>query len=235
MPRPNYTPAYSLRDGVQLDYDGIQTAYTAGLSYFPDYSYGAEPLGDIATDAGALIGGAVGGPAGAAGGGAVGGLIQRWVGGSAVDQQRQARVNYFAQLAGNGNVAAMQLILGAPNNVSGNEQTMWVNAAAAVRSVAPDVYAAAQAAGPAWLTGSGDTATNYPAMKNFVQTWAAQHPVSTAVSGVGQSIAQFFAPTPTTPTTPGVAVVRPAGVSPILLYGALAAGAFLLMKRRRSA
>lgn len=231
MSQPNYAPTHSYRDGAQ-------TAYTAGLSYFPDYSFAAEPLGDIAVDGGALVGGAVAGPVGATAGAYAGSLIQRWIGGNAVDQQRQARVNYFAQLAGNGNVGAMQLILGGPDNVSGNEQQMWLNAAAAVKAAAPDVYAAAQAAGPVWLVGSGDTATNYPAMKNFVQTWAAQHPFQTAVNMAGQVIGNVFTPGPTVgnqPGTPGGVVPRGATVSPVLLYGALAAGAYYLMSRRRRA
>lgn len=219
MTRPAYTSTASLRDGVQIDYDDTQTAYTAGLSYFPDYSYAPSPLGDLPV--GATVGTAVAGPAGGVAGSVVQTLVAKWFGGSAVDQQRLARVNYFAQLAEGGNVGAMQLILGGPPNVSGNERQMWIDAANAVRSVNPNVFNDATAAGPVWLTGSGDTATNYPAMRNYAATWAAQHPLSTAK----QTITSIF-----TGTTPSGAPA--ASVSPILLYGALAAGAYYFIKRR---
>lgn len=236
MSRPYYADTSHYRSG-------IQSAYDAGLSYFPDVGTGLipTPLGfdytSFATDVG--TGSAAAGPAGGVVGAAVS-IFGQIAGGTAVDQARQARVNYFANLASQGNVAAMQLILGAPPNVSGNEQQMWVNAANALRSQAPDVYNAAEQAGPAWLVNSGDTATNYPAMRNYVQTWAQQHPFAAAAGAVAGAIGTFATPGPV-PSYPGAAprpgtyIVPPTAgaVSPLLLYGALAAGAYFLMSRRR--
>jgi hypothetical protein len=247
MPRPYYAPTYQFRAGVQ-------SAYDAGLSYFPDYALAPSPLGfdlsTIASDVGGAIGFATGGPAGAvAGSTGASAIFGQITGGTAVDQARQARVNYFANLASQGNVAAMQLILGAPPNVSGNEQQMWVNAANALRTAAPDVYSAALQAGPAWLTNSGDTATNYPAMRQFVQTWAAQHPFTAAGGAISGAIGSIFTPQPPTsgvpssvpyyPTAPGSGpVLTPptaarASSSPLVLYAALGLGAYFLMGRRR--
>lgn len=213
---------------------GSQSAYDAGLTWFPDGFAGPtmypSPLGlDFGSLAGTLLGTAVAGPAGGAVGASVPSVLGQLTGGTAVDQARQARVNYFAQLAAAGNVAAMQLILGAPANVSGNESQMWVNAATAIKSTAPDVYQAAQDAGPYWLVNSGDTATNYPAMRAYVQNWAASHPL-TSLAGVAQStFGGLFTPSP---TTPGAPVVH-SGPSPVLLIG-LGIGAYLLLKRRRA-
>jgi hypothetical protein len=247
MPRPYYAPTYNYRAG-------FQSAYDAGLSYFPDYSLAPSPLGfdlaSIATDVAGAVGFIGGGPAGAAAGaGTVSTIFGQIQGGTAVDQARQARVNYFANLASQGNVAAMQLILGAPPNVSGNEQQMWTNAANALRSAAPDVYSAALQDGPAWLVNSGDTATNYPAMRQFCQTWAAQHPFATAVGSVSSAVGSIFTPQPPTqgvpssvpyyPTRPGSAPVitgpASAGSSPLLVYAALGAAAYFALSRRRRA
>lgn len=207
--------------------DGYQSAYDAGLTWFSDGpsspSMYASPLGlDLSTLTGTIVGGAVAGPAGAATGGSLLSSLLSFASGSAVDQARAARVNYFAQLAANGNVAAMQLILGAPANVSGNEAGMWQTAANAVRTSAPDVYQAAVEAGPAWLVNSGDTATNYPAMRNYVQTWAASHPLTTLTNVAGNVFGGAL--------TPGAP--RVGGVSPVVL-GAVALGAVLLLSRRR--
>ena len=207
--------------------DGYQSAYDAGLTWFSDGpsspSMYASPLGlDLSTLTGTIVGGAVAGPAGAATGGSLLSSLLSLASGSAVDQARAARVNYFAQLAANGNVAAMQLILGAPANVSGNEAGMWQAAANAVRTSAPDVYQAAVEAGPAWLVNSGDTATNYPAMRNYVQTWAASHPLTTLTNVAGNVFGGAL--------TPGAP--RVGGVSPVVL-GAVALGAVLLLSRRR--
>lgn len=243
MPRPYYAPAYNYRAG-------IQSAYDAGLTYFPDVGSALIPaplgldLSSITSDIGAIVGGVAGGPAGAVAGSQVGSIFGTSTG-NATDQARQARVNYFANLASQGNVAAMQLILGAPPNVSGNEQPMWVNAANALRSAAPDVYNQAQQAGPAWLQNSGDTATNYPAMRQFCQVWAAQHPYATVAGGVSSAISSFFTPTPPTAGSPSTVpyygtTPRPttytapasSGIPPVVLYGGLAVLAYALLRKR---
>lgn len=227
--RAPYAPTFRYRDGWQ-------SAYTAGLTYFPDYSYAPTPLGDIATDISMAIGGAAGGPAGAVAGGAAASVIQRWFGGSAVDQQRQERVNYVAQSAVNGNVGAMQLVLGAPDNVSGNEQQMWRTAYTLIKQANPSVVAAAEAVGPAWLVNSGDTATNYPRMRQYIQAWAANNPVAAVTGAVGGAISSFFNPTPPAPVMVNGVPTYPAahgGISPMLLLGGAALAAVVLMRRRR--
>jgi hypothetical protein len=178
---------------------------------------------DLSTLTGTVVGGVVGGPAGATvGGSLLSSLLGAFGGGTAVDQARAARVNYVAQQAVSGNVAAMQIILGAPDNVSGNERDMWITAANAVRTSAPDVYQEAQAAGPVWLVNSGDTATNYPALRNYLQTWAASHPLTTLTNAAGSLL------------TGGIPLggQRAGGVSPMVL-GAVALGAVLFLSRRR--
>lgn len=217
---------YQAYGGTAHRNDGYQSAYDAGLSWFsdgPSYGMVATPLGlDLSSIVGTVVGGAVGGPAGAATGGSLLSSLLSLAGGSAVDQARAARVNYFAQLAASGNVAAMQLILGGPANVSGNEAGMWTAAANAVRTSAPDVYQAAMEAGPAWLVNSGDTATNYPAMRNYVQTWAANHPLTTLTNVAGNVFGSA--------ATPGAP--RVGGVSPVVL-GAVALGLVVFLSRRR--
>lgn len=216
-------------------WNGVQTAYTAGLSYFPDMAYAPMPMGDMTSDLAAIGGGAIAGPAGAAATGLAASVIGHWFGGSAVDQQRQARVNYVAQAAVNNNVGAMQLILGGPSNVSGNEQQMWQTAYTLVKQVNPGVVAAAEAAGPVWLTNSGDTATNYPRMRAFIQAWASQNPVAAVTGSITGAISSFFNPAPPT-VTPGVTTpvtMGRSGISPVLLIGGLAVAAVVLSRRRR--
>lgn len=180
----------------------VMTPYDAGISFFPEYPWQRQPLGDYITDA-ALVGGTLAtGGTGAAVLSAGSILVSAFTGGAAVDQQRQARVNYFLQQAESGNVAAAQLILGGPDNVSGNEKTMWVTAAHILASN-PDwnkTLSEAQQNGPVWLVGSGDTATNYPAMKAFTAAWAAQHQsVPAQVAGAVSSGAAAAAKSPVTP------------------------------------
>lgn len=172
--------------------------------------------GDYLTDTLAIGGAAATGGTGAAVGAVAIKLYTAFTGGAAVDQQRQARVNYFLQQAEQGNVAAAQLILGAPNNVSGNERTMWVGAANILQSNAEwnQTLQAAEQAGPVWLTGSGDTATNYPAMRAFTASWAAQNqPILTAAVG----------------STAAAAIHK----TPVAVWIALAAGAYWLLASRR--
>ena len=238
MTRPYYAPTSNYGEG-------IQSAYDAGLSYFPDVGSGlrASPLGNIATDLAAAGGTALGGPAGGVAAGAASSVIQRWFGGSAVDQQRQERVNYVAQYAVNGNVAAMQLILAAPSNVSGNERTMWENAYTLIKQANPDVVRDAEALGPMWFVNSGDTATNYPVMRNFITTWAGQHPFTAAVGAAASAIGQIFTQTPpvnapgSTPYygvgQPGVVPTIAPKASPVLLYAGLAVAAYVVLSARR--
>jgi hypothetical protein len=152
------------------------------------------------------------------------GLLQSFTGGSAVDQQRQARVNYFLQQALQGNVAAAQLILGGPSNVSGNESSMWTQAAQSLGSTAVgrQTLDEARQLGPAWLVGSGDTATNYPAMKAFTQQWAlANQPVTTAVNAI-------FGP-----STGGTVRAAAGAIPSWLLIGGAAVAAYVLLGSRR--
>jgi hypothetical protein len=223
--RPFYGPTYNPGKGSQ-------SAYDQGLTWFPDgpsFVVAAEPLGDIASILGMVAGGAVAGPVGATAGGSLPSLFGSLVGGTAVDQARQARVNYVLQAAANGNVAAAQIILGAPPNVSGNEQQMWIDAATSLRQAAPDVYAEAQQAGPAWLPNSGDTATNYPALRNYLQTWAAQHPLSTLTSVAASTFGSVFGPS----APSGVLAPRSTGIPAYvwIIGGVVAYAAF---RRRRS-
>ena len=178
------------RDVVASIVPAGKTAYRAGLSSFPDapgdvmrvaqnYSY---YLGSTASDVG-MIGAAyaTGGtaPAVIAFGET---LLNNLAGGAQRDRDRQARANYFGQLAAGGNVAAAQILLGAIPNVSGNEQPMWqawIDQLSSSQS-GQATLAAARAAGPYWLPGSTDTVTNYPQLKNYVAQWQAAHPLSAA-------------------------------------------------------
>lgn len=211
--------------------EGYQSAYDAGLSYFPDTPFmAAMPLGDIVTDLAVAGGTALGGPAGGVTAGTASGVIQRWFGGSAVDQARQERVNYFAQLAANGNVAAAQLILGAPPNVSGNERGMWETAATLLNQQAPSVMADARTLGPAWLQNSGDTAQNYPAMRRYTATWSAQNPFTSAIGAASGAFGGLFTPSPV-PGQPFPTAAR--NNSGVLLVGAVAVVGVLFLRSRR--
>lgn len=207
---------------------GAQTAYTAGLSYFPDYSFAPEPMGDVAQIIGGLVGAGVAGPAGATAGTTVGTLIGSLTGGgSAVDAQRQARVNYVLAAAQRGNVPAAQMIIAGPQNVSGNEAGMWTNAQTALRStvLGAQTLAAAQAAGPYWPVNSGDTAANYPFMRSVIAQWDAQHPsVSGTVAGVTGVVNSVLGLSPGSSISPTT-----------VLLGVAALGAFLLLSRKRGA
>jgi hypothetical protein len=201
----------------------FDNAYNMGLSYFPDdpeqlaYDRVAYGLGDVTSAGVALapvpyIGPVIAGAAGAYS------IYQSFTGGgSAVDQARQARANYFGQLAMQGNVAAAQILLGAVPNVSGNEAPMWSTWISQLQasSTGQATLAQAQALGPWWPVGSSDTVTNYPIMKNFVAQWSSSNP---------------FAGVATTAT----AAVR-SGLLPIVLVGGAAVGAALLLSRPKRA
>jgi hypothetical protein len=234
MNRAPYAPTYRYQDGEQ-------SAYNAGLSYFPDYAI-PTPMGGI-TDLLATAGGtAVAGPAGGVAANLASSVIQRWFGGSAVDQQRQERVNYVAQKAVNGNVNAMRLILSAPDNVSGNEQQMWRTAYDLIKRANPDVVRAAEQIGGDWLVNSGDSATNYPRMRAYIAAWEAQNPVQAATGAVTGMIQDFFNPPSVVPTpqipvlvngVPQPTASTHSGVSPALLLGGAALAALVVFGRRR--
>lgn len=158
--------------------DGYQSAYTAGLSYFPDYSVAPEPLG-FAPAVIAAIPGVIS---------SIGGLT-----GSQTDKQRQARVDYVTSAAIQGNVAAAQLILGGPNNVSGNEKPMWTKAAQTVAAQNPSVMQAAAQLGPYWLVGSNEDIATFPATKAFIQAWGVSHnPIGAAASALGPTVGAAY-------------------------------------------
>lgn len=168
-----------------------RSQFRQGLSYFPeqpgDMRANAANFGGfgdastVLTDA-TVIGGTVAtGGIGAGVGAVVLDLASAFSSGATRDKQRAARANYFGNLAINGNVAAAQVILGAlVPNVSGNELPMWQTWLSQLQSSSQGqaVLAAARAAGPYWAVGSTDTVTDYPITKNFVNTWASQHPMS---------------------------------------------------------
>jgi len=115
------------------------------------------------------------------------------------DAQRQGRVNYVVQNAQRGNIRAGQILLGGPDNVSGNERDMWTNGQknAAATDLGAAAMVAAMAKGPQWLTGNGDTAANYPGLVQFLIGSDIAHPVV-------DDIPTPVTPTqPTYPTTPG--------------------------------
>jgi hypothetical protein len=195
------------------------TAYDAGLSYFPDSPWQRSRIGDYYTDA-ALVAPipVIGTTAALLSTGA--GIYQSvFGGGSAIDQQRQARANYFGQLAMQGNVAAAQILLGAIPNVSGNEQPMWQNwiSQLSASAAGQQTLQRAQSLGPWWPVGSSDTVANYPIMKNFVAQWAAANPLSTIAANVST----------------GVGAVARSGVAPWLLVGG-GVLAFVLLSGKRS-
>lgn len=219
------------RETIAREDEGEQTAFTAGLSYFPDYGFAPMPMGDIAADVGGLFGTAVAGPAGGVTVGAATNFIEGLFGGAAVDHQRAERVQYFLNQAMQGNVAAAQLILGAPSNVSGNERGMWTAAVQALQSspTGSATLAQARSGGPVWFQGSGDTATNYPVMKNFTAQWGMSNaPLTTAVQGVIN-------------TATGLAGGKPLALNPsltpilLLGVGGIVAYAAFSRKRRRRA
>jgi hypothetical protein len=180
-----------------------RSPFRAGLSYFPERPGDAVAnqanfggFGISATDV-ATVGAGV--ATGGVGGGIIAGitdLASAFSDGSTRDKQRAARANYFGNLAVGGNVAAAQLILGAlVPNVSGNELPMWQSWLSQLQSSTQGqaTLAAARQLGPYWPVGSSDTVTDYPIMKNFAATWAAQHPLANipaSVSGAASAIAQ---------------------------------------------
>lgn len=172
----------------------FQTPYNMGLSWFPDQPEQLAPLGSLATDGVALAPVPYVGPV-IAGAATAYGLYQSFTGGggSAVDQARQARANYFGQLAMQGNVAAAQILLGAVPNVSGNEAPYWQSwiSQLSASSTGQQTLAAAQSLGPYWPVGSSDTVQNYPIMKNFVAQWSAQNPFANLPASVPAALARL--------------------------------------------
>jgi hypothetical protein len=125
-----------------------RSAYDAGLSYFPD-----DPrYPGTARGLGAL--------------------------GNATDDARQARADYFGQLAVLGNVAAARIVLGGTQNTSGNEQPDWFGWVDAMKGtpLGLQTFQAAYNLGAWWPVGSSDTVDNYPIMKKFVADWAKANP-----------------------------------------------------------
>jgi hypothetical protein len=225
MNRP-YSVASSLENREAADV-GEQTAYSAGLSYFPDYMTAFEPMGDAVANVAGLLGTGLGGPAGGVTVGATVSAIEHFLGGGGVDAERAARVQYFLNLASQGNVAAAQLIIAAPSNVAGNERTMWTAAATALQSSATGsaTLAQARAAGPVWFVNSGDTATNYPTMKNFTSQWGmSNQPVTTAVQGVYNAVTGLSGARP---------IALNSNMTPVLLLGVGGIAAYFAFGRKR--
>lgn len=94
--------------------------------------------------------------------------------GNATDDARQARADYFGQLANAGNVAAARILIGGTQNTSGNEAPMWQVWIDACKQtpIGLQTMQAAEYLGAWWPVGSSDTATNYPIMRAFVAAWA---------------------------------------------------------------
>lgn len=69
------------------------------------------------------------------------------------DQVRQERAKVISSLALAGSVLAAQICIAGPANVASNEDQYWQAAQQAVQQQRPDVWAAAQAAGPYWPVG----------------------------------------------------------------------------------
>lgn len=194
----------------------MTTPYNAGLSDIPDqavlyentYGLGATPLTAVAGSIpgiGALVNG----------GTLVGDAIGLLTGSGSADQQRQARVNYFLGLAESGNVAAAQVLLGGTQNTASHERPMYNTAITQLQDtpVGSQVLAQAQQAGPFWST--SDSASNYPVMRNFVQTWANQNSIGGALSYATQSGATSLARTTT--QIPGIVWLVGAGAVAVLL------------------
>jgi hypothetical protein len=231
MPRLAYAPNASPSAGYQ-------SAYDAGLSYFPDGpAFAPEPLGNWTDLLPAVVGFATGGPAGAAAAQTAAGALLPLLTGSKTDQERQARVNYFLQQALDGNIAAVQVIMGAPEDTAGTEDAMWTRALATVQSSRPDVYQQALALGPVRFTGTGDTATNYPTMKAFTTRWAqsnqpVQSAINTALDAAGNIINRV-----TGGSSGSSAPTQHTGLSPVVMFGGLAVavilGSSLLKGKRR--
>ncbi len=184
-----------------------RTAYEAGLSHFPD-APGARPrIGFLPLLASAETGLQ---------------LYQSFAGGgSQTDQQRQARAQYFGQLALQGNVNATQILIGGTQNTSGNEIPYWQGWLDQLRasSDGQQTLAAAQQRGAWWPVGSTDTVTNYPIMKAYAaQGTTASQFVSNLVSGGAQM---------------ATGAITRAGVNPWLIGAAVIGGALYLTRRRR--
>jgi hypothetical protein len=146
-----------------------QSAYTAGLSWFPDYPAGVAPLGN------------------------------------ATDDARQARADYFGNLAVAGNVAAARILLGGTLNTSGNEAPMWQAwiDAARLTPLGLQTVQAAQYFGAWWPVGSTDTVDSYPIMKKFVAQWAAANPPPPPIVETPQAVPPPPPPPPLpAPVTP---------------------------------
>ena len=144
-------------------------------------------------------------------------LVSSLTGNSAEDAARKARVAYFVNLAVQGNVGAMQVLLGSPQYVSGNEKPIWTQGQATVQAQNPAVYAAALAAGPVAFPGTGDTPENYPSEKNYALQWAASHAHVGTTTGPGAAPANPLVPAQPQPgsvqTLPGMRTVAPAPTS----------------------
>jgi hypothetical protein len=100
--------------------------------------------------------------------------------GNATDDARQARADYFGNLARNGNVAAARIIIGGTQNTSGNESPIWSAWIDALRQtpLGLQTLQAAQYLGAWWPVGSSDTTDNYPIMRAFVAAWAADNKIA---------------------------------------------------------
>lgn len=240
---PTYGRAYGSTANPRA---GYQTAFSAGLSYFPDVAV-AMPLGGfvdaLAIGANALVPGSgvalqVGAKTGA--------LDKIFHGGAATDAGRQARADWTELAAKNGSPTAAALIVAAPANVGPNEDAMWTRA---LSRVPADVLQQAYAMFPSgyWPEGQPDFYTDVsgPTHRQIMSEVGQYNQVAGAVGGAVQgglesimsAIGLGPKPMPAVVTPNGTVVTpatRGASVSPLLLGGlALVGGALLFAGKRR--
>lgn len=207
---------------VPADFGGVarrgSSPYAAGLSHFPDNAPPGRGLGDAYSAVSAGVNLLPGGNYIST---AFDVATDLFGGTSTVDQQRKARADYFGQLAMSGNVNAARILIGGTQNTSGNEIPYWQSWLQQLQATAAgqQTLAQAQQLGAWWPVGSSDTVTNYPIMRNFAASWAA----SNTVAG---GIANVFG------LNPSSAAATSRSVQPFLIAGAVAAGAYFLLRKR---
>lgn len=178
------------------------------------------------------------------------------------DQVRQNRVNVISSLAMAGSVLAAQICLAGPSNVASNEQPYWSAAIQAIQQRRPDVYAAAQHAGPYWPVGqpfnmlairqeicaslaqNGITVNSQACNAAFgLQctdeggSCAQNNPINVTVTGVTTQVVQDTPPGQQPPTNqPITNPLNIAGTnSPILLLAIAGAAVYFVMQQRKRA
>lgn len=171
--------------------------------------------------------------------GDVGGLLksaENFINPGAVrDANRLARAQWMQQAAVMGSETAARIIIAAPKNVAGDEQHYWADAANAVQTGNPAVWARAVRDGGTWPTGAP---FDMPAQRTQIMAEIGGATVPGSIPTTGGPVGEVVTVTPGPATqTAAKTAANSAGyqlVPTTILWLAVGAGVLYLVLRRKA-